>query len=191
MDVNYQLITEAGPDWRGCLMLSMPAGITALVDAYSQTNIPDRILASSGREDYCHCTILYGFSQETDFEEVKDFVLSQNLATLTLGLDKVKRFKADSNRPDSDVLVIEVKPSPAMIKLNSDLTTKFEVQSFYKTYNPHVTVAYIKPGRLTSLDGDTYFKNMHVISDDMVYSLGSSDNRIRHNISFNEFRNNA
>lgn len=183
-----QYISESKKlDWKGCLMLSMPGDIARMVGAFSRSRIADVDLADDGREDYCHCTILYGFGQGEEFDDISDVVKQHSSLTLKLG--KIKRFVANEHRPDSDCIVIEVEASPELRDLHVELKDIFKVTTNYPTYNPHVTIAYVKPGSLTELDGDETFADLEVSCDKMTYSTGNSENRSRKKLTFEEFQN--
>lgn len=173
-------------DWRGCLMLTMPSPVAKLVRVWSASRIKEDFLADDGREDYCHCTILYGFDQDVDIVDVEACLKKHDNINISLG--KVKRFPASDHRPGSDVLVIEVIPDKALVDLHNELKSKFQVQTTFPNYNPHVTIAYIKPGSLTELDGDIAFEGFDVECNKMTYSTGSSENRSRKQLTFEEFQ---
>lgn len=167
-------IKESREDWKGCLMLSMPADISNLVKMWSAARIDDEHLADDGREEYCHITIAYGFSQETNIQAVEDFVGELEPVKIKLGL--VDRFKACENRPDSDVLIIKVD-SPELTELNRQLKERFDIVSTFSGYTPHLTIAYVKPGVLTGLDHELAFDGFEVTCNDMTYSYGAERNK--------------
>lgn len=184
MKFNTYIKESHDAGWRGCLMLSMPKDIAQLITVWSKNNIPDKFLAEDvGREGYSHVTVLYGFPQTVTADEVNDHV-SESEIDVRLG--KVKRFKANDNRPKSDVLVIEAE-SLKLRELNDYLTKEFDVKSAFATYNPHVTIAYIKPGVLSNLDGADVFDGLKATCDTMTYSTGNSENRTKKTLTFEEF----
>ena len=189
MEVRNYISESKGTDWKGCLMLSMPSDVARMVTAWSKNNIPDDALAGDGREDYCHCTILYGFPQHVEFEDVERASMTGYTPESMLGvvLGKIKRFAANDRRPDSDVLVIEVKPNEQLTALHTDLKSRFNVKLDYPNYNPHITIAYVKPGMLTDLDGSTVFDDFEAYSRTMTYSTGPSDHRSRRTVTFENF----
>jgi 2'-5' RNA ligase len=154
---------EAAPS-KGCLMLSLPESVTKRIQDWSKTLISEDDLAGDGREPDSHVTALYGFSNETSIED-----LDLDIRPIEMKFGKIKRFKADDNRPDSDVLVIEVI-STELKELNARLKKEHDVTSTYKTFNPHATIAYVKPGALPKLDGLDTFEGETFNSDTLVYS---------------------
>lgn len=189
MEIQKYISESKKSDWKGCLMLSMSGEVSRMVAAWSKNNIPDDCLAKDGREDYCHCTLLYGFPQHTEFEDVERASMigytPESMLSITLG--KIKRFHANSNRPESDVLVIEIKPNEQLNALHHDLKQQFNVKLDYPNYNPHITIAYVKPGALAELDGSTIFDDFEAYSRTMTYSTGPSDGRSRRVITFDTF----
>ena len=173
-------------DWRGCLMLTMPDEISRLISAWSDSHIDKKFLAGDGRESYSHCTVLYGFDQDTNIDTVENQLNSYSPIDLSLGC--VKRFPASEHRPDSDCIVIEVNASKQLRDLHTNLKDIFSVKTTFPTYNPHITIAYIKPGSLQHLDGDVSFDGFNVKSNEMTYSTGSSENRSRKALTFEEFQ---
>lgn len=172
-------ITESkASDWRGCLMLSAPSEIADMIKSWANNEIPEAALAKDGYESYVHCTILYGFPQFVTPEEVDKFVSYEFGLTpdsmIGFQLGNIKRF---TGNPEYDVLVIEVDQGLTIRQMHYALKDKFNVRTDYPTYNPHVTLAYVKPGSLPHLDGNSTFKGYDVICKSMTYSRGPSDSR--------------
>lgn len=160
-------------------MMSMPYDIASMVAAWSAKNIPDSSLADSGREGYCHCTILYGFPQNVPFADVQAFLNYEygfdiEGSKVFIQLGKIKRF---TGNPEYDVLVIEVGQGLLIRQMHYALKDKFGVKTDYPTYNPHVTIAYVKPGELTHLDGNATFDGLVANCEKMTYSTGPSGAR--------------
>lgn len=184
--LSHYISESKSGTWLGCLMLSMPGDIATLIQAFGKSRIHEGQLADDGFETYSHCTVLYGFSQGTNVAEVESFLKGYDKIPIMLG--NIKRFKANDNRPDSDVLVIDVE-GLALRKLNADLKDNFDVVSTYPTYNPHVTIAYVKPGAYLNLDRSPIFNGIKCVCDKMTYSSGPSENRDITNMTFEQFRN--
>ena len=184
--LKIKLITESNSlDWKGCLMLSTPNYLTDMITVWSSHSITEDDLADDGRETYSHCTVLYGFSQDTCIENIQSILNKYENISVTLG--KIKRFPASEHRPNSDCLVIGVTPSPELIQLHEELKKVFNVETGFPTYNPHITLAYIKPGSLPNLDNVDTFDGFGITLNDPVYSKGSSENRSRSKLHFHEF----
>jgi hypothetical protein len=155
---------EARSPSLGCLMVTLPPQAAEKTLTFAQANIPEDQLAEDGIETEPHATVLYGLDNSLSLGD-----LDPPKTPIKLSLGKIKRFKADANRPGSDVLVIEVI-SPAMTELNANLKSVFKVTSTYNTYNPHVTLAYVQPGALPELDGSDNFAGETFIADELVLS---------------------
>lgn len=160
-------------------MASMPSNLSKLITNFAKDRISEENLAEDGYEDYCHCTILYGFGQDVTSDEVFKFVYHNDISELGLTLGKINRFKADDNRPDSDVIKIEITDCKDLKRLNSKLKTEFSVVSNYKGYHPHITLAYVKPGSHPELDGDDTFDGIELTTNVVTYSSGPSEDRKR------------
>lgn len=117
-----------------------------------------------GLEDEPHVTLLYGFHEEVVPKQIEGIVRKYTFAPTRL--NNVSLFKNESY----EVLKFKAK-SPNLYKCNKALK-KFNHTSSYPTYNPHMTIAYLKPGT-----GDKYvkrFKDLHfmVTPEYGIYSDG-------------------
>ena len=166
-------------------MLSLPSDFSTMITNFSSTNIKDEDLADSGREDYVHVTILYGFDQNVKIEEVNDFIQGCNLNDIKIVLGDIQRFTFTENRPESDVIYIKVIESAVLQSLNKNLRRKFNANNTYGSYSPHVTLAYVKPGRVSL---PNVFVGMPVVCDAMTYSTGQSDKRSVKSIPFSTLK---
>lgn len=172
---------------KGCLMLMLPEVEAKKIRAWGKENITSDELVGDGLETEIHTTALYGFDLDV---AAKDVLSHLSAGPMKISLGKIKRFKADDNRPDSDVLVIEVK-SEELNTLNAELKKKFNVTSFYKTFNPHVTLGYVKPGALPDLNGEAPFDEAEFDCGEMIYSTGQSGARDKTTIKLDELAKQA
>lgn len=167
-------------DWRGCLMLEFPDVARTMVNNFTSRFIPEDKIVEG--EKFVHTTVLYGFPQDTQFKDLERFL--ENIDPITLTLGEISIFPANENR-SSDVWKIEVE-SITLRQLHEDLKTFFGVETDYPNYNPHCTLGYLVPGTPLDIPRD-YFVDTKVTCDKMVYSIGSSVDRIQK--SFSLFRN--
>lgn len=185
---NYISEGKDPNEWRGCLMLSFPDDLSNAIQAWGQAKIPQDQLTKDGLEKYSHCTILYGFSQITRFDEVKTFLESSfNLtdkSKLKVKLGEVKRFSC----PEYDVIYIAVEDCMTLHQMHFSLKDKFQVKTSYATYNPHATIAYVKKGACTELDGCKLFDGLEVECNQITYSTGPSENRTKVEINYESFK---
>lgn len=180
-----QYLYEANEDWRGCLMLSLPKDIASAIREFSKNNIDDSLLTKDGKEKYIHCTVLYGFDQNIVPEDVSDFIsktFSNTTTEITLG--PITRFECDG----FDVIKIDVIESFDLHKMHYAAKDKFSVKTQYPIYHPHVTLAYVLPGVCKELDGMKIFDGMKVVCDTLQYSRGSSEDRTRTKINYENFK---
>lgn len=117
--------------------------------------IPDEDLAEDGREDNMHVTVKYGLHTD-DVEEVRKAVQGFGGVPLTLG--KTSVFPAREGK-EYDVVKIEVE-SKELRYLNRLLSESLEHTDTFPDYNPHITLAYVKPGLGEKYAGMTDVKGM-------------------------------
>lgn len=186
--INNLNEAASSADLRGCLMLSLPDDISNAIKAWGSNKISKEELTYSGFENYIHCTVLYGFSQATKFEKVKAFLEDEceltNTKKLNISLGEVKRFSCE----DFDVIHVAVENCMPLYKLHFALKDKFQVTTSYPTYNPHVTIAYVKKGACAELDGSKLFMNINVLCDQITYSTGPPEKRTRKEINYESFK---
>lgn len=101
--------------------------------------IPDNKLAEDGRETEPHITLQYGIGKETPFEQVAKSLEGQGPITAKLGTMSV--FKT----PEYDVLKVDVS-SPDLHAAKGKVLEGTQATETHPTYQPHVTIAYLKPG---------------------------------------------
>ena len=118
--------------------VNLPSAVADKVRAAGAA-IPDSQLAEDGREDQPHITVKYGLHGE-DPAPVQQLLVNEPPITATLG--KASVFKGEDGKPD--VLKVDVE-SPDLHRLNAKIAALPHTDTF-PTYQPHVTVAYLKPG---------------------------------------------
>lgn len=104
-------------------------------------SIPDVDLADDGRENRPHVTVKYGIHAD-DVDDVRKAVAGFGAVQIKLG--KTSLFAAADGR-DYDVVKIDVE-GDALRALNGRISTSLECTDTHPTYNPHVTIAYVKAG---------------------------------------------
>ena len=125
----------------GCLMANFQfknwKDLTSLI---KKEDIYDNEEHEFGIETKPHCTIVFGFDKKITINDIKPF--------LTIPLDKIK-VEADAislfENDEFDVVKISCK-SDALKTLNSSIMKEFDIHSDYPDYEPHITIAYTKPG---------------------------------------------
>lgn len=104
------------------------------------------------------------------------------------------------NGKDSDILVLKLKKTTGIFEileaLNRGLSSLYNVKSDFDSYNPHITLANLKPGVAQKyLDSDTLLlmlENSVVNFEDLVFSYSKEDGTyddydLTHNNSVDRF----
>lgn len=111
-----------------------------------------------GKETEPHVTVKYGL-HENDHDKIFDIL--GKIDPITIKLKSPSLFENEKY----DVLKMGVS-SPELRSLNSRVCRIFEYTDKYKDYNPHVTIAYLKPGM-----GKKYLKLQNdIIGKDLTLS---------------------
>jgi 2'-5' RNA ligase len=169
-------------------MLSLPDDISNAIQSFGKSKISSNEIANDGVETYTHCTILYGFPQSVKFDDVKDYLVNSLgldiSKKLKISLGEIKRFEC----PEYDVIYIDVQNCFRLHEIHFALKDKFNVVTTYPVYNPHVTISYVKKGSCKHLDGITLFYDIEVECNQITFSTGGSEQRIRQEINYESFK---
>lgn len=103
--------------------------------------IPPEHLAEDGTEAQPHITVKYGL-HDNDPEAVRQLLADEPPITLTLG--KTSIFPAGAEGK-ADVVKVDVD-SPDLHRLNAKIAEAFPHTDTHPDYQPHATIAYVKPG---------------------------------------------
>ncbi len=141
--LSFGLSKKIGPHKYGCVMAPVPEEVRNQIVRWS-ASIADVHLAEEGREKDSHVTIKYGFVDSSP-------KTIQQLRGLLANLGAIKVQLADSlsvfpDTGDGEVLKIGVS-SAGLRELNSRLSHYFPCVDKHPVYKPHLTVAYLQPGR--------------------------------------------
>lgn len=126
-------------------------------------SIPDADLAEKGREDEFHVTIKWGIHTQ-DVAEVRRVLANEPPITV--------RFGKTSVFPDSgngEVLKVDVD-SPDLHRLNAKIAAALETTDTHPTYQPHATLAFLKPGKADAYIGRTELDGDATTIDQVVFS---------------------
>jgi hypothetical protein len=159
--INY-LLREGSRDEFGCVMLHVEfpeiKKIHQLIDKndlYIDENDP-----TYGLESYPHCTLLFGLHDGVTTPEVQEVIKDYEFSPLRAHNPSI--FVKDKY----DVLKFEVgytiKSGSFLTKINNNLK-EFPHTNKFPTYNPHITIAYLKSGL-----GQKYVKLINEKYEDLI-----------------------
>lgn len=158
---------QASTPERGCLMAMVHGALEDELLAWGKANVPDAALdPENGRESETHVTVLYGFNFDFDANRLQVLLAGYGPVKFTLG--KVSRFECS----DYDVLKVDID-SPELERLHAELVEEFfaNKEPSEHSYHLHLTIAYLKKGKLKELDGSDAFAGRKVTAVDLLYSL--------------------
>ncbi len=121
----------------GAVMLPVDSGTADAINNITES-IDEADLENDGKEDWLHVTVKYGLV-DADMEKLTEILGS--VSAIDARLDAFDVFENDEH----DVLIIKIE-SDDLHELNSRLSMLPHVDS-YSEYRPHITIAYLKPGR--------------------------------------------
>lgn len=125
----------------GCIMIDLD--IPELLEIHSYIKLPDVYFGDNieqyGLENESHVTLLYGITENNNFEDIEYCVSKINIEEIN-----VKDISCFENE-QFDVLKFDVDRS-ILEQYNNFFKTELDhVESQYD-YNPHITIAYLNPG---------------------------------------------
>jgi 2'-5' RNA ligase len=157
--------TDADYDY-SCIKVPLPKDLSEKIITWGKENIADEDLFeekdAQGREDDIHITLFYGI-KSNDPTETK--ILLKNVDPIEIRLGLINAFKNDDKL---DVIKIEVE-SGALEKLHYEISKSIENDNDYPTYEPHITIAYVKKDSKNDLVGDEEFKGLTFKADKLVF----------------------
>lgn len=152
---------------KGCVMANLSDEQAEPIFDFLKT-IDAKDLADDGLETEPHITVLYGLTSDSQGPVV---VTCREFGPLTAMLGKVESFE----NPEYDVLKITVT-SPDLTKANEALK-KLPYSSDFPDYQPHLTLAYLKPGAAKKYVGSDIFKGTKLTFDSLVFSDSQKNKR--------------
>jgi 2'-5' RNA ligase len=127
------------------------------------SKIPDSDLAEDGREADPHITVKFGLHDDEPSAELKRIVKDHGPIQAKLG--KTSLFSND----EADVVKIDVV-SHDLHRLNKKISGACKCTDTHPEYQPHATVAYVKPGKGKKYSGNASLEGTPVTFDHVVFS---------------------
>lgn len=159
----------AGPHKFSTTQVDLPPMIASAIFGY-QAMIPQADLAPDALEMRPHVTIKYGLHTQ-DASQVEE--LLSGVGPIVLELGKTAIFEGE----EYDVLYAIIK-SPELVVLNAYLSSRFEVTDTHPVYQPHATIAYLRPGLGKNYAGDDLLAGMLGVIDAITFVSASGDETV-------------
>lgn len=170
-----------------CLMAEMPKEVAEKTKQWGVNNIPDEWLfdgdnagPDAQRPDKIHVSVHYGIINES-ISEIKEFLDKQKEAGIVPVKCKLGKISKFANK-GTDVIKIEVV-SEDLRKLHTALGERFANYEEFSEFEPHVTIAYCKPGKADKLIGTKIFGDEEFLLDEFVFSIASTGEQQNFRIS--------
>lgn len=136
---KQRLLKESRNEGPGIVMLELSSGVTEAILA-EQDKIDAGELVGDGYEDHPHVTLLYGIVGVEDEEVVADV---RRLGQVDVVFGQTSVFANDGE----DVVKVDIE-SPQLLKHREKLLGSLPVlQQQHPNYQPHITLAYVQPGK--------------------------------------------
>ncbi len=151
--------------------VDLPKGVAGKVRETGKKLIPDDALytdpkdPSYGREEDPHVTVKYGIHADKA-DAIREALAGEPPIEFTLG--KTSIFPAKDGSP-YDVVKVDVE-SPDLHRLNAKIAASTDVTDTFPTYQPHVTLGYVKAGEGAKFAGKTDLEGQRVTVDRITFS---------------------
>lgn len=151
-----------------CAMLNLSDDIVPIIKYWVKKNVPyesvhvNEDTGMEGYEDTPHVTAKYGIHDVTP-DRLKEIIRGYGPVKLSFGT--VTRF---IDNPKFDVLKIDMG-GDKLTKMNQIISDNMECTDTYE-YKPHSTLAYIKKGSCTELDGDDFFTDLNDLVSEIYFT---------------------
>lgn len=125
----------------------------------------DQSIGIDGYNSDYHITLLYGI-KTGDVNDIYDVI--KHLNPIECKGVKIKIFK----KRKYDVITLQVT-SPELFKANQELSSKIDHVDFFDSFQPHITLAYVKKNSYDHLAGDAFFLGKTFNGNQMDFSSKS------------------
>jgi len=122
-------------------------------------------------DDGLHITCQYGFKDIT-INDITKFITAIIKEPIKIELDKISKFE----NGEYDVIKVDVN-SPDLHKLSDNIRNQFknQLEITFPDYHPHMTLAYVKKGKLKDINDIDMFKGKNYVFDQFVYNDGNDN----------------
>lgn len=149
-----------------CVMLPVHGAIEELCKR-AAGEIDPADLAEDGIETDCHVTVKYGLHDDNP-EPVRKIL--RDVGPITIQMTGLSLFENE----DADVLKIDVD-GKELRKLNATISSECECTDAHSEYKPHVTIAYLQPGKGQQyLETIGYPRTMPIFTGDEILFSSST-----------------
>jgi len=160
------LILEAKTYSYGCIMAEIPQSVSRTILDFNNRVITEDMLyiegEEYGREVQPHVTIKYGLTRTYNPESVKRFFSGVKPFPVQLkGLDVFENDQFD---------VVKFNVDGQELRRLNEMCCKLPNEDKYPVYNPHMTLAYVKPGMGQRFKRKMAEKVCNVVVDTLIYS---------------------
>jgi 2'-5' RNA ligase len=140
---------------------NLPKDLADEITAFGR-RIPDSDLADNGRETTPHITLKYGL-HGWDPKIAQAALAGEGPVKVRFG--KVSLFQND----DADVVKVDID-SPDLHRLNRKIADAHPNTESHPTYEPHTTIAYVRPGQGRKYAGSNFLEGQTLTLDRITFS---------------------
>jgi len=144
------------------LISFLPKEVTMYIQQL-ESDIPEDCIYQNkdneyGRERGIHCTVFYGLTNVSEYSEMKKAVNSFGVIN-DISFGQINSFRNNGKQP-YDVLKVEII-SEKLSQLHYYIKDNFENEDNFPVYEPHMTLAYVKPNTCTNMEGNWLYEGLH------------------------------
>ena len=152
------------------ILLRVPPELSAKISEWAKAHIKEEDLYNQegkGLAKDHHITLAPQINDESATEHISSVM--NNTPALSPELGDIGFFV--NPRPDKEYTVLKIAVDPAQLApVREQVIKGISMYNPSHEFNPHITVAYLKPGACQDLDGDQTFKGMACPIDSCIYS---------------------
>jgi 2'-5' RNA ligase len=126
---------------------------------------PEDLAEKHADMDVPHCTVLYGIHADHKVNVSQLVAASGRDWPVTLEFGAISVFE----QPEHDVLIVEIR-GKGLRPLRNFLRDNLPNTQTHPAYRPHITVAYVKPGKGQKYIGKSGLEGREISVQDLVYS---------------------